>query len=282
METCCEPAPALELESEPGFRPEPKPENQTRRESALLRKQQLQVEGLQNQIRELHSGFVCCLNQLLDLRALNTGLHSTRLAEWGLLVARSLGVSERDMYGLEMGALLHDIGKIGVPDSILNKPGRLTDEEYEVVKRHPEFGWTAIRKLKGLEQSGLYVLHNHENFDGTGYPAKLKGHETPIGARIVSVIDAFDAMVSARPYRKGMSWDVALEEVRNILLARRSVLDALAQLLIDKEVVDGPELKVLLEAHAPGPKLVPGSVAITPGADKPEAPAAEVRESGTL
>jgi HD-GYP domain-containing protein (c-di-GMP phosphodiesterase class II) len=215
MATCCEIAPQLELEPEVQHRPELKPETQTRRENALLRKSQLQVEDLQNQIRELHSGFVCCLNQLLDLRDLNTGLHSTRLAEWGLLVARNLGVPERDLYGLEMGALLHDIGKIGVPDTILNKPSRLTNEEYEVVKRHPEFGWTVIRKLKGLEQSGLYVLHHHENFDGTGYPAKLKGHETPIGARIVSVIDAFDAMVSDRAYRKGMPIPEALRRLHD-------------------------------------------------------------------
>jgi HD-GYP domain-containing protein (c-di-GMP phosphodiesterase class II) len=216
MNTCCEVATASKLEPEVQHRPELKPESQSRREGALLRRSQLEVETLQNQIRELHSGFVCCLNQLLDLRDLNTGLHSTRLAEWGLLVARNLGVSERDMYGLEMGALLHDIGKIGVPDSILNKPGRLTDEEYEVVKRHPEFGWTVIRKLKGLEQSGLYILHHHENFDGTGYPAKLKGHETPIGARIVSVIDAFDAMVSSRPYRKGMPIQEALRRLHDV------------------------------------------------------------------
>jgi HD-GYP domain-containing protein (c-di-GMP phosphodiesterase class II) len=115
-----------------------------------------------------------------------------------------------------MGALLHEIGKIGVPDSILNKPGRLTDQEYEVVKppgvrmdRHPH--------LKGLEQSGLYVLRHHENFDGTGYPARLKGHETPIGARIVSVIDAFDAMVSARPYRKGMPIPEALKRLHDVV-----------------------------------------------------------------
>jgi HD-GYP domain-containing protein (c-di-GMP phosphodiesterase class II) len=214
METCCELPPAIALESE--LRTELKAENQTRRDNALLRRQQLQVEDLQDQIRELHSNFVCCLNQLLDLRDLNTGLHSTRLAEWGLLVARNLGVSERDMYELEMGALLHDIGKVGVPDNILNKPGRLTTEEYEVVKRHPEFGWTVIRKLKGLEQSSLYVLHHHENFDGTGYPAKLKGHETPIGARIVSVIDAFDAMVSSRPYRKGMPIQEALRRLHEV------------------------------------------------------------------
>jgi len=214
MTTLCELPPAIELES--GSRTELKPESKTRHESSALRREQLRNAQLENQIRDLHSNFVCCLNQLLDLRDLNTGLHSTRLAEWGLLVARSLGVSERDMYELEMGALLHDIGKVGVPDNILNKPGRLTDEEYEVVKRHPEFGWTVIRKLKGLEQSSLYVLHHHENFDGTGCPAKLKGHETPIGARIVSVIDAFDAMVSARPYRKGMPIPEALRRLHDV------------------------------------------------------------------
>src|ERR1700722_4798109 len=154
MDPCCEPAPALVLEPEPQLRPELKTETQARRENALLRRSQLQVEDLQNPIREQPTGFVCCLNHLRDVGDLTPGHHSPLLAEWGLLVARNLGISERDMYGLEMGALLHDVGKIGVPDSILNKPGRLTDEEYEVVKRHPEFGWTAIRKLKGLEQSG--------------------------------------------------------------------------------------------------------------------------------
>jgi HD-GYP domain-containing protein (c-di-GMP phosphodiesterase class II) len=110
---------------------------------------------------------------------------------------------------LEIGALLHDIGKVAVPDSILGKPGRLTDEEFEIVKRHPEFGWTVIRNLPGLEHTSLQILHHHENFDGTGYPAGLKGAEIPIGARIVSVIDAFDAMISTRPYRAGLP----LEEV---------------------------------------------------------------------
>jgi HD-GYP domain-containing protein (c-di-GMP phosphodiesterase class II) len=165
---------------------------------------ELRIKELEGQVRDLRSALVCSFNQLLDLRDLNTGVHSTRLAEWGLRVARDLGVPENFMPDMEMGALLHDIGKIGVPDGILNKPGRLTPEEFEIVKRHPEFGWTVIRNLPGLEQTSLYVLHHHENFDGTGYPAKLKGSEIPIGARIVSVIDAFDAMVSSRPYRAGL------------------------------------------------------------------------------
>jgi HD-GYP domain-containing protein (c-di-GMP phosphodiesterase class II) len=178
-----------------------------------LRKSELRVRELEGQMRDLRSALVCSFNQLLDLRDLNTGVHSTRLAEWGLRVARDLGVPERCMPDLEMGALLHDIGKIGVPDNILNKPSRLSAEEYEMVKRHPEFGWTVIRNLPGLEQTSLYVLHHHENFDGTGYPARLKGSEIPIGSRIVSVIDAFDAMVSSRPYRNGLPLEEAVRRL---------------------------------------------------------------------
>lgn len=152
---------------------------------------------LESQILDPLTALVCSFNQLLDLRNLNTGVHSTRLAEWGLRVARDLGVPESYMPDLEMGALLRDIGKIGVPDGILSKPGRLTAEEYEFVKRHPEFGWAVLRKLPRLQHTNLYVLHHHENFDGTGYPAKLRGSEIPIGSPIVSVIDAFDAMVSS-------------------------------------------------------------------------------------
>jgi HD-GYP domain-containing protein (c-di-GMP phosphodiesterase class II) len=180
-----------------------------------VRRYELCIKELESQILDLRTALVCSFNQLLDLRDLNTGVHSTRLAEWGLRVARDLGVRESCMPDLEMGALLHDIGKIGIPDNILNKPGRLTPEEYEMVKRHPEFGWTVIRKLPGLEQTSLYVLHHHENFDGTGYPARLKACEIPIGSRIVSVIDAFDAMVSSRPYRNGLPLEEAIRRLND-------------------------------------------------------------------
>jgi HD-GYP domain-containing protein (c-di-GMP phosphodiesterase class II) len=119
------------------------------------------VKEIESEVRQLRSALVCSFNQLLDLRDLNTAVHSTRLAEWGLRVARDLGVAESSMPDLEMGALLHDIGKIGVPDQMLNKPGRLTPEEFAFVRRHPEFGWTVIRKLPGPEQTSLYVLHHH-------------------------------------------------------------------------------------------------------------------------
>lgn len=177
--------------------------------SPALCKSELRIKQLEANARDLRNALVCSFNQLLDLRDLNTGVHSTRLAEWALRVARQLGVPEGSMPDIEMGALLHDIGKVGVPDGILNKPARLTDEEYAVVKRHPEFGWTVLRNLPGFERSSLFVLHHHENFNGTGYPAQLKESEIPIGSRIVSVIDAFDAMVSSRPYRRGLPFHEA-------------------------------------------------------------------------
>src|SRR5438270_13227460 len=103
---------------------------------------------------------------------------------------------------MEVAALLHDIGKVGIPDSILRKPGRLDEEEYSLMKKHPEYGWAVLRMLPGFERAALDILHLHEFFDGKGYPAGLTSTEIRIVSRIVSVTDAFDAIVSSRPYRK--------------------------------------------------------------------------------
>jgi HD-GYP domain-containing protein (c-di-GMP phosphodiesterase class II) len=164
----------------------------------------LQLKAVQEEISALRSAVVCSLNQLLDLKDLNTGVHSTRLAEWALHVAGEIGLDEASFPDIEVAALLHDIGKIGIPDAILNKPGRLSDEEYELMKKHPEYGWIVLRRMPGFERVSLLILHHHESFDGKGYPGGLAGDEIPMGSRIVSVIDAFDAMVSSRPYRQGL------------------------------------------------------------------------------
>ena len=164
----------------------------------------LQVKEVQAQMLALRSSLVCAFNQLLDLRDLNTGVHSTRLAEWALSVARELDLKEEILTDIEIAALLHDIGKIGIADAILNKPAKLTDVEYGVMKKHPEYGWAVLRGIPGMERASLLVLHHHEHYDGSGYPGGLDGKDIPIGSRIVSVIDAFDAMVSCRPYREGL------------------------------------------------------------------------------
>jgi HD-GYP domain-containing protein (c-di-GMP phosphodiesterase class II) len=164
---------------------------------------------MEGELSSIRMSLVCVFNQLLDLRDLNTGVHSTRLAEWALHVAGELGLPENVLGDIEIAALLHDIGKIGIPDAILNKPARLTGEEYDLMKKHPEYGWAVLRQIPGMDRASLLVLHHHESFDGKGYPGGLQSEEIPIGSRIVSVIDAFDAMVSSRPYRSGLPFEEA-------------------------------------------------------------------------
>src|SRR5882672_3284135 len=169
------------------------------------------------ELEERHTAFrdsvICAFNQLLDLKDINTGVHSTRLAEWALRVARKLDVAEECLYQVEVAALLHDVGKIGVPDTILKKNAPLTPEERALINRHPEYSWSILRLFSGLEEASLFTLHHHESFDGTGYPARLKGHDIPLASRIVSVIDAYDAMVSNRCYRKGLPHDEAIRRL---------------------------------------------------------------------
>ena len=174
----------------------------------------LRVKELEEQQHSLLKSVICGFNQLLDLRDLNTGIHSTRLAEWAIRVARKLGIPESDLYQIEVAALLHDIGKIGIPDAILKKEGKLTDEERALMNKHPEYSWSILRMFSGLEKASLYALHHHESYNGTGYPGGLKRDEIPIGSRIVSVIDAYDAMISNRCYRQGLSHE---EAVRRLL-----------------------------------------------------------------
>jgi len=180
-------------------------------DSAWLR---LRVKELEEQQSAFRNSLICAFNQLLDLKDISTGVHSTRLAEWAIRVARKLNIPEEHMYQVEVAALLHDVGKIGVPDAILKKQGPLTSEERAVINRHSEYSWSILRLLPGLEEASLYTLHHHENVDGTGYPAGLKDADIPLVSRIVSVIDAYDAMVSNRCYRKGLEH---AEAVRRLL-----------------------------------------------------------------
>jgi putative nucleotidyltransferase with HDIG domain len=183
----------------------------------------IHVKQMEEQIGALRSSLICAFNQLLDLKDLNTGVHSTRLAEWALHVAGQLGLDQSYLGDIEVAALLHDIGKIGIADAILNKPAKLTAEEYDLMKKHPEYGWAVLRQVPGMERASLIILHHHESYDGKGYPGGLKGEEIPIGSRVVSVIDAFDAMVSSRPYRQGLPFE---EAERRLLQASGTQFDA--------------------------------------------------------
>jgi len=174
---------------------------------------ELRIKQVEESFSAFRRSVICSFNQLLDLKDLNTGVHSTRLAEWGMRIGQELGLSEEELQNLEVAALLHDIGKVGIPDAILRKPAKLDADEYALMKKHPEYGWAVLRILPGFERAALDILHHHENFDGKGYPAGLKETEIPVVSRIVSVIDAFDAMVSSRPYRNGLPPEEAVRRL---------------------------------------------------------------------
>lgn len=143
-----------------------------------------------------------------------TRRHSEDVTEYALWIADELGVSEETLRLIRIGSLLHDVGKIGVPDEILRKPGRLTPEEYEIMKRHPRLGAMIVGAVPGMENVVDAVRAHHERWDGNGYPDATPGEETPFLGRLLAVADAFSAMTTDRPYRKGMDWNRAIQEIQ--------------------------------------------------------------------
>ncbi len=155
------------------------------------------------------------LAAMLDARERNTGEHSKRVARMSHILARELNVPREDIEIIEIGALLHDIGKIAMPDSILLKPGPLNGEERVIIRRHPQIGYDMIRNNPDLKEASEIVLSHQEYYDGNGYPRGLKGEDICLGARIFAVADAYDAMRTERPYSKSVRAREALQEVLN-------------------------------------------------------------------
>jgi len=150
----------------------------------------------------------------LDYRDTETQWHSRRVSLYARRLGEALGLSPAELHDVEMGALLHDIGKIGVRDSVLLKPGPLTAEEWEEMKEHPAIGFRLLRNIHYLQEAAVVVLQHQERWDGRGYPAGLAGEQISIGARIFSVVDTLDAIRSDRVYRAGQPFDVALAEIQ--------------------------------------------------------------------
>lgn len=166
--------------------------------------------GLENDPYEM---FVESLAEALDLRERETGLHSKRVATHTLLLAAHHYKRVSDLREVYWGSLLHDIGKIGVPDAVLLKPGLLSDKEWHIMREHPRNGYLILQKLPFLSMAADIVLCHEERFDGSGYPAGLKGEEIPLAARLFAVIDTLDAMTFDRPYRKALPFDTAKAEI---------------------------------------------------------------------
>ena len=152
--------------------------------------------------------------ETIEARDPYTKQHSASVSKFAMSIAKENGCSQEEISKLDISGNLHDIGKIGIPDSILLKPGRLTDEEYEIIKKHPVIGSNIIGHLGMWTEEQEIIRHHHEKFDGTGYPDRLKGEEIPFLARILSVADVYDALTTHRSYRRRMSNKAAADIIK--------------------------------------------------------------------
>jgi len=174
-----------------------------------------QVTDAMEHLSDAYDGTLRSLSAALDARDSETGGHSERVADLTLAIATEMGFEKDtdEWRNISWGALLHDVGKIAVPDSILRKPGALTDDEWQTMRSHPAAGYEILLKIDFLKTANQIVLTHHERYDGGGYPRGLAGEEIPLGARIFTIADAFDAMTSDRSYRTAMPAEEALAEI---------------------------------------------------------------------
>jgi putative nucleotidyltransferase with HDIG domain len=171
-------------------------------------------EQLLERTKRAYLSTITSLARTIEAKDPYTGGHTERVAEYALMLARELGFGDEELHAVEVGAVIHDIGKIGIPDRILLKPGRLDTEEFAEMRKHPEISSYILDELELPAVVRDMARNHHERYDGKGYPDGLKGDEIPLAARILTVADAFDAMTSDRPYRRALSQEVAAAEIR--------------------------------------------------------------------
>jgi uncharacterized domain HDIG len=177
----------------------------------------LQKEALEKAYEVLNSTYkntVATLSKAVDARDPYTAGHSQRVAAISLLIGKEIGLSDEHLETLEISALFHDIGKLGIPDNILLKAGKLDELELQKIKEHPTIGVSILKEVDFLKDVLPIIRHHHERYSGNGYPYGIKGNDIPLEARIISIADTYDAMTSDRPYRKGLSHEDAIAEIK--------------------------------------------------------------------
>ncbi|HXQ74706.1 MAG TPA: HD domain-containing phosphohydrolase [Pyrinomonadaceae bacterium] len=179
----------------------------------LVEQRTVELDRALNSLEGAYRSTLKALTAALETRDSETHGHSERVVSYSLRLGREYGLNSDEMKSLEFGSLLHDIGKIGVPDSILRKPAKLTDEEWVRMREHPLHGQQILRGIEFLQGAARVVAQHHEQWDGSGYPLGLRGADIDICARIFSVADAFDAITSDRVYRRGKSYEAAAQEL---------------------------------------------------------------------
>ncbi|MSP11755.1 MAG: HD-GYP domain-containing protein [Chloroflexi bacterium] len=165
------------------------------------------------QLHDTNAEMLQALTTAIQLRDVETEGHSQRVMRYCRLLAERMGWPLEEIATIERGSILHDIGKIGIPDAILHKPGRLTSDERQIMKQHPLMGHALIQRAQFIGAAADIVLYHHEQVDGSDYPTGLMGDQIPLSARIFAPVDALDAMTSNRPYRKALTFEVAAEEI---------------------------------------------------------------------
>jgi ribonuclease P protein subunit RPR2 len=181
-------------------------QRQLERYAADLRESYRRERARAQQLRRSYKATVRALSNAVEARDAYTGKHAERVAAYGLAIARAAGIDVAEDPQLEFGFLLHDIGKVGVPDEILFKPAALSKDEFAQIASHAELGAEILRHVDFLQEATLIVRHHHERWDGTGYPDGLKGEQIPLSARIFAVADTLDALTTDRPYREAVGW----------------------------------------------------------------------------
>jgi PAS domain S-box-containing protein len=170
-----------------------------------------QENKLKEEIEKTYLSTIEALAELVDARDKYTGQHSKNVSKYVTEICNKLNLNEKMKRDIKVAANIHDLGKIGIPDKVLNKPGRLTDEEYDCIKQHPVIGSSIISKIIGFDNISLMVKHHHEKWDGTGYPSGLKNVEIPLGSQIIAIADTFDAITTDRVYRKNLGVEKAIQ-----------------------------------------------------------------------